>query len=142
MSITEKDKSNYLMGFLILIRNEGSLATSNKNLVENLANILGYNHYFVEYSMTEIYENKNLIQNPPEFSNHIFAEIFIRDSMRLIFKNNILNLNAIRWLLEVTQRNNLSKQWFYLELENFLDNYNPDSNSSFEIQKHIEMVYS
>jgi hypothetical protein len=116
MPITETDKSNYLIGFLILIRHTGTLTESNKIIIENLASILEYNHYFVEYSIYKILANKNLIENPPKFSSHTFAEIFIRDSMRLTFNKNILHLNAIRWLLKVTQINNLSKQWFYLEM--------------------------
>jgi len=142
MSITETDKSNYLIGFLILIRYEGAVTESNKNLIEDVANIFEYNHYFIEHSINEIRENKNLIQDPPKFSNHAFAEIFIRDSMRLTFNNDILNLNVIRWLLKVAQKNSISKQWFYMELEDFLDNYNPDLNCSFEIQKHVKRVYN
>jgi hypothetical protein len=142
MNITETDKSNYLKGFLILIENTGAINESNKNLITKVANILEYNHYFVEYSINELSENKNQVPDLPKFSSHSFAEIFIRDSMRLTFNNNILNLDAIRWLLKVIQINNLSKQWFYLELENFLDNYNSDMNSYFEIQKHVKKIYN
>jgi hypothetical protein len=142
MDITEMDKSNYLKGFLILIGNAGSINESNKNLIRNVASILEYNHYFVEHSINELSENNNQVQDLPKFSSHSFAEIFIRDSMRLTFNNNILNLDAIRWLLKVIQINNLSRQWFYLELENFLDNYNSDKNCSFEIQKHVKEIYN
>jgi hypothetical protein len=142
MSITETDKNNYLIGLLILIRNTGSLTESNKNIIENVANILEYNHYFVEYSIMEILENRKLNPEPPKFSSRQLAEVFVRDCMRFTFKNNALNLNAIRWLLNVIKENKLSIQWFYLELENFLDHYNPDSNKGFEIQKHVKKVYN
>ena len=138
MSITETDKNNYLMGFLILIKFERNFSESNKILIKNVANILEYNHYYVEHSVNEIPENKNLILDPPKFSNRALAEIFIRDSMRLTIKNDILNLHVIKWLLKFSEKNDLSKEWFYLELENFLDNDKLDIDNSFEIQKHIK----
>ena len=129
------DKSNYFRGLILLIGKDKKITESEKGIIKSIAKILNYNQEFVERAMNDLFANKYIVMEPPEFSNLRFVEIFIRDGLRIALTDGVIDLREIHWLMSVAQKNRLSKQWFFSELEYFLDNYNSKVKDVYEIQK-------
>jgi hypothetical protein len=137
MNIDQIDRSNYFKGLLILIGTTRKITETERIAIRDVAEILGFGYNFVTNAMDELFGNQYIIAEPPRFSNHILAEIFIRDGMRVAFSNKILHLYELQWLARFAVNNNFSKQWFFIELEQYLDNNTQTQENSFEIQKYI-----
>jgi hypothetical protein len=137
MNIDQIDRSNYFKGLLILIGTGRKITETERIIISDVAEILGFGHNFVDTAMDELFGNQYIIAEPPRFSNHILAEIFIRDGMRIAFANKVLHLYELQWLARFAVNNNFSKQWFFIELEQYLDKSNRIHENSFEIQKYI-----
>jgi hypothetical protein len=137
MNIDQIDRSNYFKGLLILIGTSRKITETERIIISDVAEILGFGHNFVDTAMDELFGNQYIIAEPPRFSNHILAEIFIRDGMRIAFANKVLHLYELQWLARFAVNNNFSKQWFFIELEQYLDKSNQTQENSFEIQKYI-----
>jgi hypothetical protein len=137
MNIDQIDRSNYFKGLLILIGTTRKITETEKIAIRDVAGILGFGHNFVDTAMDELFGNQYIIAQPPRFSNHLLAEIFIRDGMRVAFANKVLHLYELQWLARFAINNNFSKQWFFIELEQYLDNGVQIDRNSFEIQKYI-----
>ncbi len=129
------DKSNYFRGLILLIGKDKKITESEKGIIKSIAKILNYNQEFVDRAMNDLFANKYIVMEPPEFSNLRFVEIFIRDGLRIALTDGVIDLREIHWLMSVAQKNRLSKQWFFSELEYFLDNYNSKVKDVYEIQK-------
>jgi hypothetical protein len=137
MNIDQIDRSNYFKGLLILIGTNRKITENEKIAISGVAEILGFGHHFVDTAMEELFGNQYIIAEPPKFTNHILAEIFIRDGMRVAFANKVLHLYELQWLARFALNNNFSKQWFFIELEQYLDGPTQNHVNSFEIQKYI-----
>ncbi len=129
------DKSNYFRGLILLIGKDKKITKSEKGIIKSIAKTLNYNQEFVDRAMNDLFANKYIVMEPPEFSNLRFVEIFIRDGLRIALTDGVIDLREIHWLMSVAQKNRLSKQWFFSELEYFLDNYNSKVKDVYEIQK-------
>ncbi len=129
------DKSNYFRGLILLIGKDKKITESEKGIIKSIAKTLNYNQEFVDRAMNDLFANKYIVMEPPEFSNLRFVEIFIRDGLRIALTDGVIDLREIHWLMSVAQKNRLSKQWFFSELEYFLDNYNSKVKDVYEIQK-------
>ncbi len=135
------DKSNYFKGLLVLVGKDKDITQNERELIKKIGNILGFNHNFVDKAINNFLKNKYIIEDPPIFSNYDLAEIFIKDGIRVALVDKVLNLDQITWLSNTALKNNLSKQWFFIELENLLENYNSGFNTYFEIQKYFNHLY-
>lgn len=141
MFIDPIDKSNYFKGLLVLVGKDKEINRNESDLIKKVGNILGFNHDFVDKAIKNFFKNKYIIEEPPVFSNYNFAEIFIKDGIRMALINNVINLDQISWLTTTTIKNNLSKQWFFIELESLLERNNPGFEFYFEIQKYLNHLY-
>ncbi|MHB8336171.1 MAG: hypothetical protein ACYC6P_14330 [Ignavibacteriaceae bacterium] len=136
MTLTDLDKSNYLRGLIILVGIDKQNNENKRKIIKEVAKILGFNQAFVEDSLNEIYENKYINRDPPKFSNQVITEIFIRDGIGLASVNMVLHLHDIKWLLNTAVKNNLSEQFFFIELEYFLEKY--DYENPFVIKSNLK----
>lgn len=141
MFIDPIDKSNYFKGLLVLVGKDKEINRNESDLIKKVGNILGFNHDFVDKAIKNFFKNKYIIEEPPVFSNYNFAEIFIKDGIRMALINNVINLDQISWLTTTTIKNNLSKQWFFIELESLRERNNPGFEFYFEIQKYLNHLY-
>jgi hypothetical protein len=137
MTINPLDRSNYFKGLLVLVGYEKNITENKKEMLKKVADILGFNHHFVDKAIEDFFENEFIIEEPPLFSNFYFAETFIKDGIKISLSDKILKLDQIEWLSAIASKNNLSRQWFFIELENFLENYGSGFNKNFEIQKYL-----
>ncbi len=123
MTLNNLDKSNYLKGLVILDGINKRSNPNNRKIIREVAKRFRFNLGFVETSMDNIQNNKYVNKEPPKFSNLEITEIFIRDGIQLVSVNKVLYLRDLKWLLNTALKNNLSEQWFFIELENFLKKY-------------------
>ncbi len=141
MIIDPIDKSNYFKGLLVLVGKDKEINRHESDLIKKIGNILGFNHDFVGKAIKNYFNNKYIIEEPPLFSNYNFAEIFIKDGIRMALINNVINLDQIKWLETAAVKNNLSKQWLFIELESLLEMNNSGLDFYFEIQKYLNHLY-
>ncbi|MFZ0453256.1 MAG: hypothetical protein WAM24_05845 [Ignavibacteriaceae bacterium] len=141
MIINPIDKSNYFKGLLVLVGKDKEINQNESDLIKKIGNILGFNHDFVDKAIKNFFKNKYIIEDPPLFSNYDFAEIFIKDGIRIALINKVINIDQIKWLETAAMKNNLSKQWLFIELESLLDNNNSALEIYFEIQKYLNHLY-
>ena len=137
MILNQIDRNNYFKGLLVLVGIRRKITKTEEVSVKNVAKILDLNQNFVDDVIKKFHENKYIIETPPKFSNHILAEIFLRDGMRVAFTDKMLHLHELEWLARFAVNNNFSKQWFFIELENYLESYMLSPSNSFEIQNYI-----
>ncbi len=128
MIINPLDRSSYFKGLLVLIGIDKNITKDESNLIKKIGNILGFDHEFVDNALLNFFDNKYIIGEPPLFSNCNLAEIFIKDGIKTVLVNNVLNLDQLNWLSVTALKNNISKQWLFIELENLIENYKPGSN--------------
>lgn len=137
MTINPLDTSNYFRGLLILAGREKHITENERTSLKKIGSILGFNHAFIEAAISDFINNEFIKAEVPQFSSFEIAESFLKDGIKLAFTNNILNVHQIDWLMEFAVENKLSKQWFFIELENYLDKHNSGWAVDFELQKYI-----
>ncbi len=49
-------------------------------------------------------------QEPPEFSHHEIAEVYIKDAIRIAFSDHAFHLYKVQWLFTIVSKNKLSGQ--------------------------------
>lgn len=140
MELNPIDKSNYFKGLLILIRKKKAVTEFARRTVKTIAAVLDFNQDFVDSSIKNLLVNKNIVEEPLKFSDCRLAESFIKDGLRLALSDGVLNQLQLQWLVNTAQKNNLSKKWFFMELEDFFDQYESNSEMTFEIQKRKHRV--
>ena len=112
MNIPVIDKSNYLKGLLVTARKDKKLAESEKKIIREIANRLGFSSDFYEETLRNLLANKYLIEDPVKFSDIKIAESFIADALMLAFSDNKTPTLEIEWLKKTTIENDLSLKWF------------------------------
>ncbi|MCX6167721.1 MAG: hypothetical protein NTX65_00135 [Ignavibacteriales bacterium] len=142
MILNPIDKSNYLRGLLILIKRDRTINEIEKERIKELSKVLGFNGRFVENAVNELLDNEYLTENPPKFTNHILAEAFIKDALKIAFIDNVLNIYKLNWLSSFAIDNDLSKQWLFMELEQFIDNADRHITDRFEIQNYLNSEFA
>ena len=142
MTINPLDTSNYFRGLLMLAGSEKQITQDEKILLKKIGGVLGFNHSFMEVSINDFENNKHIKADTPRFSDPEIAELFLKDGIKLAFTNNILSVHQIDWLMTFAVENRLSKQWFFIELENYLDSHNSSREIEFELPKHVVQKYN
>ena len=142
MRINPLDTSNYFRGLLVLISREKQINQRQRTLLKKIGRFLGFNHDFIDSAINDLVNNKYVKTEVPLFSNCAVVELFLKDGIKLAFINDTLTLKQIEWLMAIAIRNRISKQWFFIELENYLDNFSSGYNEEFELPKHVVPSYA
>jgi len=138
MMLNMADRKNYLRGLLILTGDVKQVSASESKKINEVCRLLELNQDFVKSVIDEFANEHYVIENPPKFINHQLAEVFLKDGIRMAFIKKALHLYKLHWLLNFAVMNDFSKQWFYIELEYYLDNSSEYFKNTLEIQKYIE----
>jgi hypothetical protein len=112
MNIPVIDKSNYLKGLLITARKDKKLAESEKKIIREIAERLGFSSDFYEETLRNLLANKYLIEDPVKFSDIKIAESFITDGLKLAFSDNKTPSMEIDWLRKIAIDNGIPMDWF------------------------------
>jgi hypothetical protein len=112
MEIPIIDKSNYLKGLLITARKDNQLADSEKKIIKEISNRLGFANDFYDDVIKSLLSNKYITDDPIKFSNKKIAESFIDDGLKLAFSDNRISDSEISWLRATAEANGIEKKWF------------------------------
>jgi hypothetical protein len=137
MRINPLDTSNYFRGLLVLVSREKQINQRERTLLKKIGRFLGFNQDFMDSAIDDLIKNKYVKTEAPLFSNCEVAELFLKDGIKLAFANDTLTIKQIEWLITIAIRNRISKQWFFIELENYIENCSTEYDEEFELPKHI-----
>jgi hypothetical protein len=142
MRINPLDTSNYFRGLLVLVSREKQINQKERTLLKKIGRILGFNQNFIDSAIDDLSNNKYVKTEVPLFSNCEVVELFLKDGIKLAFANDTLTIKQIEWLMAIAIRNRISKQWFFIELENYIENCSTEYNEEFELPKYFVPSYA
>ncbi len=111
------DKSSYLRGLLIIARKDNQLAESEKQILKNISDKLGFASDFYDETIKNLLLNNHIEDAPIKFSNKKIASSFISDGLRLAYSDQKINSAELDWLKATAEINQLENEWFSKELE-------------------------
>ncbi len=112
MDIPAKDKSNYLRGLLIIAKKDKQLTESEKSIIRELAEKLGFAPDFYEETLRSLLANKYIKEEPVIFSDKKIAESFIEDGLKLASSGESFSSAELEWLHETAKLNTIDEDWF------------------------------
>jgi hypothetical protein len=142
MRINPLDTSNYFRGLLVLVTREKQINQRERTLLKKMGRFLGFNQDFIDSAIDDFINNKYVKTEVPLFSNCEVVELFLKDGIKLAFANDTLTIKQIEWLMAIAITNKISKQWLFIELENYIENCSTEYDEEFELQKHFVPSYS
>jgi hypothetical protein len=128
LNFTLLDKSNYLKGLLIIARKDNQLAESEKHILKNISDKLGFAKDFYDETIKNLLYNKHINDAPIKFSSKGIAESFISDGLMLAFSDKKVHDPEIEWLKATAKENTIEESWFLRQLEK----YRTESHTSIE----------
>ena len=137
MNLTQIDKSNYLKGLLIIARKDNQLAESEKHILKNISDKLGFAKDFYDETIKNLLYNKHISDGPIKFSNKRIAESFISDGLMLAFSDKKVHDPEIDWLKATAKENTIDESWFNSQLEKFRTESHTSIESSLTLYSII-----
>lgn len=134
MLMTLADRSNYFKGLLLLTRKDDLITPEEEAMILRLGEVLQFNREFCETTIHDLLDNPHIDDNPPQFSNHECAEIFLLDGIKVAFADHNLHVKEYTWMQEIAIQNNISKDWLADRLSDFLNEAHSERNHTFEIE--------
>ena len=128
MELTLQDKSNYLKGLLIVARKDNELVESEKKIIRNIAERLGFAKDFYEETIRGLLSNKYIKEDPIVFSTAKVAQSFISDGLKLAFSDDRILGPELNWIKATALVNDVNDEWF----QDMLKVYNDSSKSGRE----------
>ncbi len=138
MKLNVIDRSNYFKGLLLLVGKDKKISLEEKKWMKKVGEILGFEKTFCEEAINNVLFNKNIVDEPPAFSEKTFAQSFLKDGIKLAFADHDINNKEHVFLEQIAVKNNISPLWFRNELESFSngnDIFHKEVN--LEVQNHI-----
>jgi hypothetical protein len=111
MHIPVIDKSSYLKGLLITARKDKQLADSEKEIIKEIAEKLGFAPDFYEEILHSLLINKYINEEPITFSNKQIAESFLLDGLNLALSDSHLGTCELDWLKKTAIANGITEKW-------------------------------
>jgi hypothetical protein len=115
MQMTIQEGSNYFRGLLLLIRKDHKVTVEEIALMMRVGKSLGFAKSFCETAITEILENKYILDKPPIFSKQEIAKKFITDGLIIAHCDHSIHVNEERWLQLIAEANEIDSEWFLQE---------------------------
>jgi hypothetical protein len=120
---------------LLLVRKDEKICAEEKKLLMRIGKILRFNQRFTEQTINDLFENEHLTEMPLQFSTKEWAEIFLKDAIKIAYSDHELHPGEYDWLLQIARTNNIRDQWLLDQLSTFLNRHEPDEEINFEIEK-------
>lgn len=105
--IPYKDRSEFLRGFLILIRQNRTISTYEKNMAMVIGMYFGFDEEFCEESLDYLLGNEFISTEPAVFSDKIIAEYFVTESFNILKQIHHLTSEEINWLRRTAEANQI-----------------------------------
>lgn len=107
VKMTIEDKSNFLRGFLILIRKDQKIEKYEKKMALIIGKYFGFSESFCETAIEELLENEYISEEPPLFSNKAVARFFLDESFKIMNHIHETKEVELEWLKKIAAANNL-----------------------------------
>jgi hypothetical protein len=107
MKISVLDASNYFKGLLLLIRKDRKVSEQEAEFMRRVGKSLGFEKEFCNNAISEILENKFILDTPPAFASKDLALKFVRDGFALAFADDVLDPAEEQWLAATIETNGL-----------------------------------
>ncbi len=117
MQMTIQEGSNYFRGLLLLIRKDHKVTDEEIALLMRVGKSLGFAKSFCETAVTDILENRYILDKPPIFSQQEIAKKFISDGLIIAQYDKEIHVDEERWLRSVAAENKITNDWFLQEKE-------------------------
>jgi len=117
MQMTIQEGSNYFRGLLLLVRKDQRITEEEVALLMRVGKSLGFAKDFCENAISDILDNKYILDKPPIFSQQEIAKKFITDGLIIAQYDHEMHVNEERWLRLIANENNISREWFFQEKE-------------------------
>jgi hypothetical protein len=135
MKMTLLDKSECYRAFLLLIRQDRSITTHEREVLLKIGRLLDLDPRFSGTSIDDVLENRFINTEPPQFSRLEFAESFLKDAIRIASADDQFHQSEFEWILSIAVRNGLDKEWVEKELQAFRKN--PADQQVLHILEHL-----
>ncbi|MGK9368377.1 hypothetical protein ACSSWA_05715 [Melioribacter sp. Ez-97] len=112
MELTYKDKSEFLRGFLTLIRKDGAICNYERKMALIIGRHFGFAEDFCIEALDTLLENEYISEAPPVFSNREVARYFISETYNILEQIHELSLAELKWLDSVLQANHIDRRNF------------------------------
>ena len=129
------DRSNYVKGLLLLIGKDKKITDEERDFLHSVGKALSFNKKFIDRAIDELFENKYLGNEPPVFSQKLYAEAFLRDAIKLVFVDNELSNEEFDWLQSIAVSNGLIDDWLKDELKQYITDTHARKSQELEINK-------
>ena len=137
MRISLVDRSMYFKGLLLLIRKDREIHQEERDMIMRIGKVLGFEENFCKNAITEILDNKHIIDESPCFSDPDIAKCFIKDGLRLSLVDEQFHRKEFAWLKAVAEQHGLEDTWYEHALKAISDHLRGDSIDSLEAE-HLE----
>jgi hypothetical protein len=138
MILNSLDRSYYFKGMLLLVKKDDKISLEEKELLMRIGSLLRFNQQFCEQTINDLLQNEHITEFPLEFSNKEFAEIFLKDAIKIAFSDHSLHIKEYNWLRQIARTNKIDDHWLLAELSIFMNNNDLNQEISFEIQKYYK----
>lgn len=105
MNLTFKDRSEFLRGFLVLIRKDKVVCPNERTMALIIGKHFGFAEDFCLEAVEHLVENEFLSEDPPVFSSSEIAEYFIKECYRIMEQIHYVNESELIWLAHVAKVN-------------------------------------
>jgi hypothetical protein len=104
---------------MIIARKDNQLAESEKHILKNISDKLGFAKDFYDETIKNLLYNKHISDGTIKFSTKRIAESFISDGLMLAFSDKKVHDPEIDWLKATAKENTIEESWFDSQLEKF-----------------------
>jgi hypothetical protein len=112
VKITLRDRALYFKGLLLVVRRDGVIRDSERELLLAVGRAFDYETEFCETTIRDALINPYLLDDPPRFSSPETAACFIRDGLRFAAADGSVHPAETGWLEQTADLNGLSAGWF------------------------------
>ena len=137
MKLSQKAKSQYYKGLLVLLRRDRVIDDREKDLMLRIGEILGFERRFCEATINDLLSNANITRDPIRFPDETIRECFFRDAVRLALIDDNFHPSELRWLRSVARFNGLTDAWLDDVIREIREKNPAKNNAPFEIQQHL-----
>lgn len=123
MEMTCLDRSNYLRGLLLLVRQNNEVKDEEFCMIMKIGERLGFAHDFCNGALKDILDNEHIVDEPPKFSSKGVAEEFVKEGIKLAIVDNDLDLKELEWIDSVVRENELEEEWRLHQVEYFNESF-------------------
>ena len=95
---------------------------------------------FIERAIDELFENENLGNEPPVFSQKQYTKVFLRDAIKWACVDNELSSEEFVWLQSIAVSNGLSNEWLKNELKYYLSGKHSNKSPELKIKNIFDTV--